>query len=151
MGVQSLCAMCRLPGTLACGGWKSIKYSSATCQKGDWPVHKLICKTFQDFLTTRPTSEHHSAIYFPADEDTPRFVWLKYSNCEQHVPYEELQSLGLSLKWIKQSTQIEVSHNAAHPERTRPGSPPHRATSPVRKDEVKTSLQAERGSSQDRQ
>jgi hypothetical protein len=71
---------------------------------------------FQDFLTTRPTSEDHSAIYFPADENTPRFVWLKYSTCEQHVPYEELQSLGLSLKWIKQSTQIEVSHNAAQNE-----------------------------------
>lgn len=118
--VKSLCAMCRLPGSLACAGCNSIKYSSKACQKGDWLVHKLVCKTFKDFLITRPTSEHDSAIYFPADEDSPRFVWLKYGTCEQHVPYKELQSLGISLRWIKQSDQIEVSHNAAQNEHIQP-------------------------------
>jgi hypothetical protein len=96
---QPLCAMCDKPSTQLCGGCVSIKYCSRTCQKLDWRVHKLVCKTYKDFLASRPSTEHHSAIYFPVDEAGPRFIWLQYYPSQvrdiNHAPLSQFAQLGL--------------------------------------------------------
>lgn len=46
-----LCAMCSLRGPNTCMGCGSIHYCSVDCQKQDWPVHKILCKTFKNFPT----------------------------------------------------------------------------------------------------
>jgi len=52
---DSLCAMCPNGGTMTCGSCHSIRYCSKMCQKTDWAVHELLCKTYKGFNdTTRP-------------------------------------------------------------------------------------------------
>lgn len=38
---------CTEPGSLRCGGCKSIAYCSSTCQKTHWPTHKKSCAATQ--------------------------------------------------------------------------------------------------------
>jgi hypothetical protein len=89
---DSLCAICDQPGINACAGCHSIRYCSKLCQKTDWPLHKLLCKTYADFsdtsrppdiynLATYPPEIYHlyrRAIYFPESGDRPRFIWMHY-------------------------------------------------------------------------
>lgn len=51
-------------------------YCSQACQKEDWPSHKLFCKSFPDFAN-RPNPDARRAIFFPVEDQPPRFVWLK--------------------------------------------------------------------------
>jgi hypothetical protein len=73
---HSQCASCNSAGTERCGGCHDILYCSKACQQADWKVHKLLCKSFQDFQE-RPTKTSIRAIYFAVDEIRPRFVWLE--------------------------------------------------------------------------
>ena len=77
---DSLCAMCPLPATKICAGCHSIRYCSKRCQKTDWLLHKLLCKTFQDFSdATRPKENgalYKRAIMFSEKEDCPRWFWM---------------------------------------------------------------------------
>jgi hypothetical protein len=79
---DNLCAMCDQPGVNACSGCHSIRYCSPLCQETDWPLHKLICKTYKDFSdTSRPPTffnVYKRAIYFSEFGDRPRFVWMRY-------------------------------------------------------------------------
>ncbi|KAI0018552.1 hypothetical protein F4780DRAFT_750753 [Xylariomycetidae sp. FL0641] len=53
-------------------------YCSAECYRKDWPVHKLLCKSFPEFLAhKRPTPWSNRVIVFPADSPRPRFAWLE--------------------------------------------------------------------------
>ena len=74
LSVQTLCVMCRPPGSRVCGSCRSIKYSSEARQKSDWPIHKPICKSFRNFLATGPSPQHNNAISVSMDEDKPRLV-----------------------------------------------------------------------------
>jgi hypothetical protein len=70
-------------------------YCSAPCQKFDWPLHKLVCKTFKDHLAVRPSPTHRSAIYFLQSEVLPRFVWINWSSgCQD--PVEGLVRFGFN-------------------------------------------------------
>ncbi|KAF9700897.1 hypothetical protein EKO04_000902 [Ascochyta lentis] len=91
MSEQAFCAMCDKPSTQLCSGCKSIKYCSKSCQKLDWPIHKLICKTYKKFLTSRPDQEHHSMIYFAVNETQPRFIWARIDEGHNHPSREELK------------------------------------------------------------
>jgi hypothetical protein len=52
-----------------------MKYCSAECQQRGAPQHNTLCSTFKDFQQ-RQSDDHYRAIYFPADEPKPRFIWL---------------------------------------------------------------------------
>ncbi|KAF2134700.1 hypothetical protein P153DRAFT_329293 [Dothidotthia symphoricarpi CBS 119687] len=77
-----LCAMCTEVGTKVCSGCHEIRYCSKQCQKSDWPIHKLLCKTLDDFSDDkRPQKdgrEYKRGIYFPKAGETPHFVWLPF-------------------------------------------------------------------------
>ena len=48
-------------------------------QANDWPIHKLVCTTFEDFSPDkRPSDRHKRAILFPQDGEQPHFFWLRF-------------------------------------------------------------------------
>jgi len=69
------CAMCMKKGTIACTRCSNIGYCSEKCKNEDAEQHNTICSTFKDFQN-RPSDKHFRALYFPADEPKPRFIWL---------------------------------------------------------------------------
>ncbi|KAF1849176.1 uncharacterized protein K460DRAFT_330886 [Cucurbitaria berberidis CBS 394.84] len=103
--------MCNHPSSKICSGCKSIHYCSTACQKHDWPLHKVVCKDYQEFLPTRPDSSHYSAIYFPADEDKPRFVWMRYEAGHNHPQEVAFAELGLSQEWIDKHDNVASETN----------------------------------------
>ncbi|KAJ6191974.1 hypothetical protein J3E72DRAFT_380368 [Bipolaris maydis] len=56
-----------------------------TCQKGDWALHKTICKIFTT-LPSRPSPSHKLAIFFPVDSKAPQLIWIE---CERRVDEED--------------------------------------------------------------
>jgi hypothetical protein len=81
--VDSLCTMCDKQGANACSSCHSIRYCSKLCQKTDWPLHKLLCKTYQDFDDKERPKSHDNCVYkrgihFPEHDETPRFVWVRF-------------------------------------------------------------------------
>jgi hypothetical protein len=108
---EAICTTCDRVGTKICSGCKSIHYCSTACQKMDWPIHKIICKDYAPFLHSRPSSDHHSAIYFSPDEFQPRFIWLRFEHGHSHPSFEDLAPLGISEERIKTGSFQEVSRN----------------------------------------
>ncbi|KAI0425312.1 hypothetical protein F5Y09DRAFT_352356 [Xylaria sp. FL1042] len=76
--LSDICLICGKPNALRCGGCKDVRYCSKSCQRADFPIHKLLCARFSDFdMTKRPTKEHMRAILFPVDEKKPKLVWVE--------------------------------------------------------------------------
>ncbi|EAT89587.1 MYND-type zinc finger protein samB [Parastagonospora nodorum] len=80
---EELCAMCNNMGVHACSGCHSIRYCSKLCQKTDWSLHKLLCKSFKNFSNDQRPQPHgkyiyRRAIHFPEHGDTPQFVWMRH-------------------------------------------------------------------------
>lgn len=70
------CAMCEMDGTQQCNYCRAIRYCSRECQKLDWPLHKLLCKTRNEKYDDRLHPPGFvRGICFSSDELTPRFVW----------------------------------------------------------------------------
>lgn len=58
-------------------------YCSLACQKKDWKTHKVLCQNLTGFRENdRPSSDSYRCIYFPDNEEKPRFIWLKVSGSE---------------------------------------------------------------------
>jgi hypothetical protein len=81
--VDNLCAMCERPGEQACAGCHAIRYCSQLCQKADWPLHKLLCKTYKNFDDKIRPKAHDNCIYkraihFSESGNAPRFVWVRF-------------------------------------------------------------------------
>ncbi|KAH8649290.1 hypothetical protein BX600DRAFT_442551 [Xylariales sp. PMI_506] len=81
------CLMCAQSAIVVCSGCRSSRYCSVECRGRDWPVHKLLCHSFRDFLIP-PLSEAKDSfarrtILFAADVAVPQFVW---SNCLKNSP-----------------------------------------------------------------
>ncbi|KAF2183482.1 hypothetical protein K469DRAFT_582613 [Zopfia rhizophila CBS 207.26] len=118
---SGLCAMCNKPGTMTCGGCHCSRYCSGDCQKLDWPVHKLLCKTFRDF-ETRPGNKFKRAIYFPVSGTGPKFIWLQFEGYDlEDKPYYEQPVYGTLLGEDKPATErvfidenMIVRRNLAH-------------------------------------
>ncbi|EAT89578.2 hypothetical protein HBH56_016680 [Parastagonospora nodorum] len=77
----------------------------------DWPVHKIICKHYTQFGTTRPDLDHHSAIYFSPNEPNPRFIWLHFESGHNYPTLEDLAPLGVSKERIKAHAFEEFATN----------------------------------------
>ncbi|KAH9861371.1 hypothetical protein J1614_011117 [Plenodomus biglobosus] len=90
------CAMCSKSGKLKCSGCNSMHYCSNACQKTDWRLHKLVCKTFKIHMITQPSPEHRSVIYFPVEEVVPRFMWMKWTEGHNHPGHDALAPLGFN-------------------------------------------------------
>jgi hypothetical protein len=43
----------------------------------DWPVHKLLCKSFKDFDVKNAPPDYYRAIFFSEDGKKPQFIWLQ--------------------------------------------------------------------------
>ncbi|KAI0453615.1 hypothetical protein F5B21DRAFT_478629 [Xylaria acuta] len=85
---SSSCLICNKPSSLRCSRCRSVSYCSKPCQRGDYPIHKLLCTSFPGFDTTaRPTQEHIRAILFPVDQKRPKLIWL---HCEWVDPDDPL-------------------------------------------------------------
>jgi len=72
---QKHCAVCNNAGKQLCTGCGNINYCSRTCQKSDWPTHKLLRKTFKDFIN-RPSPNSRRVILFPMNKEHPKFIWV---------------------------------------------------------------------------
>ncbi|KAI4945114.1 hypothetical protein J4E91_008091 [Alternaria rosae] len=72
------CALCLDEGKLRCVACNGIQYCSKQCQKADWKVHKLICKSFSEHMNNCPSQKQYSIIVFPKDEEAPRFEWTLF-------------------------------------------------------------------------
>jgi hypothetical protein len=106
-----MCTMCDGNGTLLCSGCKSIHYCSAGCQRMDWPVHKIVCKDYAQFLTARPDYEHHSVVYFSPDKPKPRFVWLPFEPGHNHPSFDVMSQYGVCDGRIKARAWEELTGN----------------------------------------
>lgn len=72
------CAYCTQPGSRHCVCCKVITYCSKACQELDAKPHQQICKPFSILdKATRPSTHHHLAFFFPANEDVPKLIWLE--------------------------------------------------------------------------
>ncbi|GAW14743.1 hypothetical protein ANO14919_069240 [Xylariales sp. No.14919] len=83
------CIICNKTNALRCQRCKSVSYCSKLCQRGDYPVHKLLCARFSAFdITTRPDKEHVRAILFPVDQKQPKLIWLHCGWIEPEDEYD---------------------------------------------------------------
>ncbi|KAF1849080.1 uncharacterized protein K460DRAFT_278315, partial [Cucurbitaria berberidis CBS 394.84] len=77
--MAELCEICNTPASMTCAGCDNSRYCSKLCRKRAWKKHKLLCSIFKEFSDDkRPTPMHRRAIYFPVDDDKPRFIWLEF-------------------------------------------------------------------------
>lgn len=72
--------MCGKDAPDTCKQCHSSPYCSRACQKADWPVHKILCGSFQNFQTP-PLATSRRGIFFPVDATAPQFVWVKCEWC----------------------------------------------------------------------
>jgi hypothetical protein len=72
----ALCGACSNLATITCTGCNNMQYCSQQCLQRDSGQHNTLCSTFQTFQE-RPTPKHYRAIYFPPNETSPRFIWLR--------------------------------------------------------------------------
>mmetsp|Transcript_67011 Transcript_67011/g.125200 ORF Transcript_67011/g.125200 Transcript_67011/m.125200 type:complete len:644 (-) Transcript_67011:31-1962(-) len=47
------CAVCGQDAVATCSGCHQIAYCSVSCQRGDWKLHKPVCKAWQEKLTEK--------------------------------------------------------------------------------------------------
>lgn len=77
MSSSTRCTICNRPEANACTQCHASAYCSTACQKYDWPVHKLLCKSYAAFLPTRPSALHFATILFPVDAPAPQLIWVE--------------------------------------------------------------------------
>lgn len=101
--------MCEKVGKLRCTGCSVMHYCSKTCQKRDWPVHKIVCKTYKEFVSTSPGPNHYSAILFHPHEEQPRFIWLHLENDQLEPTTQQLMDLGFLAEKVAETEWPELS------------------------------------------
>lgn len=93
--------MCNEPSTLRCSGCSSLWYCSKACQKGDWPLHKLLCSQMKTMeLDTRPDASFRRAIFLSDSAVAPviKFVWVKVEEVDATLERPVLK------EWFSKST-----------------------------------------------
>ncbi|KAF7934762.1 uncharacterized protein EAE98_002807 [Botrytis deweyae] len=102
------CAFCNVTGAKQrCAGCKTLFYCNEQCQKGDWKLHKLVCRPYADFTTNVPRPANGNlgpfklVILLPVNEKQPQFLWLE--TCQRSStelsPMQALTSQAL-VKWL---------------------------------------------------
>ncbi|PON28887.1 hypothetical protein TGAM01_v201995 [Trichoderma gamsii] len=72
---SSWCFVCDNQGARRCAKCKSARYCSTSCQKEDWPTHKIVCTSFTTHVASnRPTDDHFRVLLFPVD-GKPEVIW----------------------------------------------------------------------------
>ncbi|KAH0362828.1 hypothetical protein KCU65_g7791, partial [Aureobasidium melanogenum] len=71
---NNLCVVCSKPGK-RCAGCENIRYCGAECQKADWKIHKLVCRTFKA-ARDAPGPDMVRVLEFPIDDTKPKFSWM---------------------------------------------------------------------------
>ncbi|CAC9891667.1 unnamed protein product [Aureobasidium pullulans] len=72
--INKQCAVCSEPGKL-CGSCENIHYCGPVCQKADWKVHKLLCRSFKA-ARDPPGPDMMRVIAFPFHSAKPEFLWM---------------------------------------------------------------------------
>ncbi|THZ58820.1 hypothetical protein D6C88_08983 [Aureobasidium pullulans] len=72
--INNHCAVCSEPGKL-CGSCENIYYCGPVCQKDDWKVHKLLCRSFKA-AREPPGPNMMRVITFPFEASKPEFRWM---------------------------------------------------------------------------
>ncbi|KAJ7150684.1 hypothetical protein C8R46DRAFT_1008177 [Mycena filopes] len=82
-------AGCGSPGEMRCSGCKIIRYCGKDCQRFDWPIHKLDCKSLAK--TGKPRTTHCSGCKQPfgewigaADRSCPDCGYIACNDCVCH-------------------------------------------------------------------
>ncbi|KAI1330504.1 hypothetical protein F5Y16DRAFT_363348 [Xylariaceae sp. FL0255] len=104
------CIICNGPDAKLCGRCKNTAYCGKDCQKADYHTHKHLCAQFAAFdVTARPTQNHVRVLFFPVDEDRPKFIWVAFKqkasgeqldfdnilrDCNQQFPCEYDETLS---------------------------------------------------------
>lgn len=93
---SSQCIICGSDNAKACASCKSSKYCGAKCQKVDWPIQKLLCKTITT-ISQRPSGDHKLGILVPVDTKKPQLLWVECKTIrlpgdenEFHIPQVEM-------------------------------------------------------------
>lgn len=111
------CSMCSSTSSNHCTTCQSSSYCSKTCQKADWPVHKLICRApiLLHAYAEHPSYPSYDAVLFPEKEQRPRFITFTAKH-----PYSNVYSYGDDGYGYGQDKQphpgVQILHS--HPERT---------------------------------
>jgi hypothetical protein len=71
------CIVCNASNAKFCLLYHLILYYSPEYQKPDWPLQKIISKTFTA-LPPRPLPSHKLAILFLVNSKDPELLWIKY-------------------------------------------------------------------------
>ncbi|KAL4904067.1 hypothetical protein BDW74DRAFT_179158 [Aspergillus multicolor] len=71
---ENMCTICNAADATLCSRCHSASYCSKTCQRVDYPVHKILCR---DVAAQSPRpAEHIRGIYFPVDGRKPEVIWV---------------------------------------------------------------------------
>jgi hypothetical protein len=89
------CIICNGSNTKLCSSCRSISYCSPQCQRSDWSLHKMVCKSFTT-LPSRPSTAYKLAILFPVDSRVPQLEWIK---CDRRIDDED------GVAWEKSCTE----------------------------------------------
>ncbi|KAL3420364.1 hypothetical protein PVAG01_08863 [Phlyctema vagabunda] len=85
------CTLCYAVASKNCTGCRATIYCGRECQGRDWPIHKMLCTGYQDFLLSRPSIHHRAAILLPTSSTAPKFVWVEltytYGDAENNTAF----------------------------------------------------------------
>jgi hypothetical protein len=74
--IDQTCIMCARKAEKRCAKCREAAYCSLDRQKLDWGNHKLLCASWNTFITS-PTTQSKRGLFFPGEDEQPHFVWLE--------------------------------------------------------------------------
>ncbi len=109
------CTMCNTSDAKRCGVCHSASYCSQACQKADWLLHKIICKSFTA-LPERPSPSHKLAFLLPTASKTPEIIWVKCEQRTEDEGYGSIQWERSDIDGILSSEQVLPEYKGGIPE-----------------------------------
>jgi hypothetical protein len=115
--------MCNGQGLSYCSVCQDSIYCCVECQHKDWPAHRLLCQSSNNFNTSNSPPypdknwSYKRGILFRADADAPSWMWLKYKknpygyddNAGDDKPFESRSTIQKNIVQGKQlSDTIDI-------------------------------------------